>query len=157
MRNSASLDRWDAWREIHSQPTISLAWGRNFDPAPLRNWIDEQQVDEVWFCGAGTSAFVGDTIVAGLDGQVGPRLRSVTSMDLVARHGRSCATNAHWWSALGGQEKALKALAHWTHWRQRPRVCISPVTVTAHWHSVQARGLPRSLFSPQKPTTRVLP
>ncbi|AGI69706.1 putative tagatose-6-phosphate ketose/aldose isomerase [Octadecabacter antarcticus 307] len=85
MRNSASLDRWDTWREIHSQPTIWSAWGRDFDPAPLRDWIDEQHVDEVLFCGAGTSAFIGDIIVAGLEGQVGPRLRSVPSTDLVAR------------------------------------------------------------------------
>ncbi len=85
MRNSASLDRWDTWREINSQPAIWSAWGCDFDPTPLRDWIAKQQIDEVWFCGAGTSAFIGDIIVAGLEGHSGPILRSVPSTNLVAR------------------------------------------------------------------------
>lgn len=85
MTNLAALKQWDTWRELNAQPAIWSAWGAAFDPAPLRDWIAAQGVDEVWFCGAGTSAFIGDIIVAGLEGQAGPRLRSVPSTDLVSR------------------------------------------------------------------------
>lgn len=85
MTDLAALKQWDTWRELTAQPAIWSAWGAAFDPAPVRDWIAAQNVDEVWFCGAGTSAFIGDIIVAGLEGQVGPRLRSVPSTDLVSR------------------------------------------------------------------------
>ena len=52
------------WGEIHAQPEIWRAWARRFDPAPLRDWIAGLGVDEVWFCGAGTSAYVGDILAA---------------------------------------------------------------------------------------------
>lgn len=85
MRNTTALDRWNTWGEIHAQPAIWSAWGDAFDPTPVRDWIAAQQVDEIWFCGAGTSAFIGDIIVSGLEGQSGPRLRSVPTTDLVSR------------------------------------------------------------------------
>jgi tagatose-6-phosphate ketose/aldose isomerase len=85
MRNLVDLDKWHTWRELHAQPAIWRAWGTAFDPAPMRDWIAAQNVDEVWFCGAGTSAFIGDIIVAGLEGHAGARLRSVPSTDLVSR------------------------------------------------------------------------
>ena len=85
MRDLAVLDRWDTWGEIHAQPAIWSAWGDAFNPAPLRDWIADQQVDEIWFCGAGTSAFIGDIIASGLEGLAGPRLRSVPTTDLVSR------------------------------------------------------------------------
>lgn len=85
MKDLATLDRWDTWREINAQPSIWSAWGDAFDPGPIRAWIADQHVDEIWFCGAGTSAFIGDIIVAGLEGQVGPRLRSVPTTDFVSR------------------------------------------------------------------------
>ena len=53
--------------------------------AGLRNWINGLDVDEIWFCGAGTSAYIGEIIVAGLEGQSGPRLRAIASTDLVSR------------------------------------------------------------------------
>lgn len=73
------------WAEIHAQPAIWAAWGAEMDVSGLRHWIAAQAVSEVWFCGAGTSAFVGDILVAGLEGQAGPRLRAVPTTDIVAR------------------------------------------------------------------------
>jgi tagatose-6-phosphate ketose/aldose isomerase len=73
------------WREIHAQPAIWRAWGAVLDVGQLRDWLAAQDVAEVWFCGAGTSAYIGEIIAAGLEGQPGPRLRAVASTDIVAR------------------------------------------------------------------------
>lgn len=80
------LTRWATWAEICAQPDIWKDWARTCDFAAHQGWIAQQSFDEVWFCGAGTSAFIGDIIVAGLEGQRGlERFRSVPSTDLVAR------------------------------------------------------------------------
>lgn len=82
----ASHTRWATWSEIHAQPAIWRQWAGTCDFAAHRAWIADQDFDEIWFCGAGTSAFIGDIIVAGLEAQRGgPTLRSVPSTDLVAR------------------------------------------------------------------------
>ncbi|MCF2870661.1 SIS domain-containing protein [Octadecabacter sp. G9-8] len=73
------LSKWATWREIHSQPDIWRAWGQALDVAGLRSWIAAQSFDEVWFCGAGTSAYIGDIIAASVKGA-----RSVPSTDIVA-------------------------------------------------------------------------
>lgn len=77
------LTDFATWREIQAQPTIWAAWGAQLDVAGLRSWIDAQIVDEVWFCGAGSSAYIGEMAVAALEG--GPRLRAVATTDLVTR------------------------------------------------------------------------
>ncbi len=74
-----ALDHWATWREIHQQPTVWRDWGQTLDVAALRAWIAAQNTDEVWFCGAGTSAYIGDIIAAAV-----PGTRSVPSTDLVA-------------------------------------------------------------------------
>lgn len=79
------LSRFATWREIHAQPTIWRAWGHVLPVADLRNWVEGLGVSEVWFCGAGTSAYIGEILVAGLEGQTGHRLRAVPTTDLVAR------------------------------------------------------------------------
>ncbi|WP_374376308.1 SIS domain-containing protein [Tabrizicola sp.] len=73
------------FREILSQPTIWAGWGATLPIADLRRWIADTHVSEVWFCGAGTSAYIGDILAAGLEGHEGPRLRSVPTTDIVAR------------------------------------------------------------------------
>lgn len=81
-----ALDRWATWSEIRAQPSVWRALARSCDFTALRAWIAERQVGEVWFCGSGTSAYIGDILVAGLEGQRGPlQLRSVPATDLVAR------------------------------------------------------------------------
>ncbi|MCH2066998.1 MAG: SIS domain-containing protein [Shimia sp.] len=76
---STTLDTWATWREIHQQPAVWRAWGNALDVTGLRSWIAAQNADEVWFCGAGTSAYIGDIIAAAV-----PGTRSVPSTDLVA-------------------------------------------------------------------------
>lgn len=76
---NTTLDTWATWREIHQQPAVWRAWGGALDVADLRSWIAAQNADEVWFCGAGTSAYIGDIIAAAV-----PGTRSVPSTDLVA-------------------------------------------------------------------------
>ncbi len=79
------LTRHATFREILSQPAIWRDWGARLPVADLRHWITETGVPEVWFCGAGTSAYIGDILAAGLEGQPGLRLRSVPTTDIVAR------------------------------------------------------------------------
>ena len=79
------LARHATWREIQAQPAIWRDWGTRLPMADLRQWVAATEVPEVWFCGAGTSAYIGDILTAGLEGQPGPRLRSVPTTDIVAR------------------------------------------------------------------------
>ena len=80
-----TLTNTATWREIMAQPAIWQAWATAFDPAPIRAWITSLNAPEVWFCGAGSSAYIGDIITAALEGHPGPRLRAVPTTDLVAR------------------------------------------------------------------------
>jgi tagatose-6-phosphate ketose/aldose isomerase len=80
-----NLNSYATWREIHAQPAVWSEWGRNFDLAGLKEWVSGLGVNEVWFCGAGSSAYIGEMIVAALEDQSDPRLRAVATTDLVAR------------------------------------------------------------------------
>lgn len=73
------------WAEIHAQPQIWREFGAEVDMASLRAWIAAQNVAEVWLCGAGSSAYIGDIIAAGLAGQAGPPIRAVATTDIVSR------------------------------------------------------------------------
>ena len=79
------LTRHATFREILAQPAIWRHWGATLPVADLRAWIAQTGTNEVWFCGAGTSAYIGDILAAGLEGQPGPRFRSVPTTDIVAR------------------------------------------------------------------------
>ncbi|NCO87126.1 MAG: SIS domain-containing protein [Rhodobacterales bacterium] len=79
------LSRWHTWREIHAQPAIWAGWAQGLDIAGLRGWIAGLDVDEVWFCGAGTSAYIGEIIAAGMERAPGPCLRAVATTDIVSR------------------------------------------------------------------------
>lgn len=76
---NTDLNTWATWRELNRQPAIWRNWGAALDVAGLRAWVAAQDFDEVWFCGAGTSAFIGDIIAASVSGT-----RSVPTTDLVA-------------------------------------------------------------------------
>ncbi len=73
------LKNWATWQEIHRQPAIWRDWGGALEVDLLRGWIADQNFDEVWFCGAGTSAYIGDILAASLKGT-----RSVPTTDIVA-------------------------------------------------------------------------
>jgi tagatose-6-phosphate ketose/aldose isomerase len=79
----SDLGKWATWREIHAQPEIWAEWGRTFDVAAARAFV--AGAEEVWFCGAGSSAYLGDILCAGLEGAPGPRLRAVPTTDIVSR------------------------------------------------------------------------
>ncbi|MBW7922302.1 MAG: SIS domain-containing protein [Rubellimicrobium sp.] len=82
---SDPLSRWQTWREIMAQPAIWGAWAADAKLALTRGRITALAPDEVWFTGAGSSAYIGDMVCAGLEGQSGPRLRAVPTTDLVSR------------------------------------------------------------------------
>ena len=77
------LEQWATWREIQAQPAIWSGWGNTLDVVGLRDWIAGFDPREVWFCGAGTSAYIGDILAAGLEGQ--GQFGSVPTTDIVSR------------------------------------------------------------------------
>ncbi|MEJ6782813.1 ROK family protein [Aminobacter sp. Piv2-1] len=84
---SAGLDRWATTREIAQQPSVWRSWGPRIDAisGDIRHWLQARTHDEIWFCGAGTSAFIGETLAAHLNRAAGPaRFRAVPTTDLVA-------------------------------------------------------------------------
>lgn len=81
----ARLSPWATWREIMAQPAIWAAWADDPALAKARAFVADLAPDEVWFTGAGSSAYIGEMVVAGLEGQSGPRLRAVATTDIVAR------------------------------------------------------------------------
>lgn len=82
---SDPLSRWQTWREIMAQPAIWTEWAADPALALTRDRIASLAPEEVWFTGAGSSAYIGDMVCAGLEGQSGPRLRAVPTTDLVSR------------------------------------------------------------------------
>lgn len=73
------------YREIMQQPAIWRAWAAEFAPqlAGVQAWIAAQNPDEIWLCGAGTSAYIGDLIAAALPADP-RRIRAIATTDLVA-------------------------------------------------------------------------
>jgi len=66
----------DIWRSVSADIAITAEHART--------WVDAGRYDEVWFCGAGTSAFIGDSLEAFLNEvQKHTRYVSVPSTDLV--------------------------------------------------------------------------
>ncbi|WP_088016441.1 MULTISPECIES: ROK family protein [unclassified Shinella] len=81
------LDRWDTTREIRQQPAVWRAFAPELAgiAAEIRPWLASRAHDEVWFCGAGTSAFIGETLASYLNRAAGPaRFRAVPTTDLVS-------------------------------------------------------------------------
>lgn len=82
---SDPLSRWQTWREIMAQPRIWSDWAKDPALTAAHEWVKSTSAEEVWLTGAGSSAYIGDMVVAGLEGQDGPRLRAVPTTDLVSR------------------------------------------------------------------------
>lgn len=78
-------DRWRTWGEINAQPAIWRDWLDGLAISRWKAWIGGLEVEEIWFCGAGSSAYIGDIIAAGAAGANGAVLRAVPSTDLVSR------------------------------------------------------------------------
>lgn len=76
---------WATWREIAAQPAIWNGWAQALDTGAVCAWLAGVEADEVWFCGAGSSAYLGDILAAGLPDWNGRPIRSVPTTDIVAR------------------------------------------------------------------------
>lgn len=55
------------WAEIMAQPDIWAAWAPDLarHAEAIAGWIADREPDEIWLSGAGTSAFIGDTLASG--------------------------------------------------------------------------------------------
>lgn len=80
-----SLDASATWSEIHQQPAVWEALARDPALGAARAWVAALAPREVWLMGAGTSAYIGEIVAAGLEGAGGPRLRAIPTTDLVSR------------------------------------------------------------------------
>ena len=81
------IQKSNTWQKIQAQPDIWRTWSNIFSTEAYRSWIAELGINEVWFCGAGTSAYIRDIIAAGLPNTGGIRFLSIPSTELVARAG----------------------------------------------------------------------
>lgn len=90
MTNTAEahhLDRWMTTAEIRQQPAVwrQLAGTIDQDATAIRSWLTARDHDEIWFCGAGTSAFIGETLAQYLNGaEGGSRFRAIATTDFVS-------------------------------------------------------------------------
>ena len=80
------MSNWKTEKEIRQQPEVWAAWGETFSGqlADLHVWITQSGANEIWLCGAGTSAFIGDIVASGLGATSTLPLRAIASTDLVA-------------------------------------------------------------------------
>lgn len=80
-----ALQDWATYKEINQQPDIWRAWADEFgvELTALREWVVAQNPDEIWLCGAGTSAYIGDLIAAHL-GADARHVRAISTTDLVS-------------------------------------------------------------------------
>ena len=81
------LDSFVTPGEILRQPDIWRGFAAQAETFAHRTqvWLRERAHDEIWFCGAGSSSFIGDCLASYLNAAPGPaRYRSVPTTDLVA-------------------------------------------------------------------------
>ena len=82
-----SLAKWRTFQEAMAQPAVWRSWAGPLadQAAAILAWVGSRDHDEVWFCGAGTSAFIGETLTSYLNSRPGrARYRSVPTTDLVS-------------------------------------------------------------------------
>jgi predicted NBD/HSP70 family sugar kinase/fructoselysine-6-P-deglycase FrlB-like protein len=85
--NPNTLRTSHTWTEMLRQPRIWSSVGTELadKASTIRDWIRDRGVEEVWFSGAGTSAFIGDSLSAYLSGRrTDIRYVSVPTTELVA-------------------------------------------------------------------------
>ncbi len=84
---NGGLEQWITFHETMAQPAIWRSWGEplNAISEPVSAWLKSRDHDEVWFCGAGSSAFIGDALAASLNRPgARTRYRSIPTTDLVS-------------------------------------------------------------------------
>ena len=81
------LDSFVTTGEILRQPDIWRGFSAQAEAfaRQTQDWLKARAHDEIWFCGAGSSSFIGDCLASYLNAAPGPaRYRSVPTTDLVA-------------------------------------------------------------------------
>jgi fructoselysine-6-P-deglycase FrlB-like protein len=84
---STALTRWHTYRESMSQPALWRSWATALASRAeqISAWVQSQNYDEIWLCGAGTSAFIGETLATYLNREPGSaRYRAIPTTDLVS-------------------------------------------------------------------------
>jgi len=83
---STNCDNWHTDREIRSQPEVWLTLGDELSEhiENVKRWVSTLSFDEIWFTGAGSSAFIGDIIATELNVQNVIPIRAISSTDLVS-------------------------------------------------------------------------
>lgn len=88
LEGPAGLLGSQTYAEVMHQPDVWLSAARDL-PAlatDVRSWVRSRRYEEVWFCGAGTSAFIGESLSAYLnERQTAVQYRAVPTTELVAR------------------------------------------------------------------------
>jgi len=87
LEGRAGLLESQTHREVMHQPDVWLTAGLELPAlaAGVREWIRARGHDEVWFCGAGTSAFIGESLSAYLnERRTAARYRALPTTELVA-------------------------------------------------------------------------
>lgn len=86
MTEDSQLSQWNTYNEIHSQPQIWREWSADIQTlsTEIRQWIAIRNPREVWFCGAGTSAFIGDTLSGFLGADSSRIYRAISTTDFVS-------------------------------------------------------------------------
>lgn len=86
-KSTGTLAQWHTFREAMAQPAVWRSWAGALEgqAADISKWIRSREYDEIWLCGAGTSAFIGETLSTYLNSRTGrARYRSVPTTDLVS-------------------------------------------------------------------------
>lgn len=94
--SGSRLDHWITFREMMAQPDIWRAWAEPLQAcaASISAWLAVRDHEEIWFCGAGTSAFIGETLSAYLNRPNSRiRYRSIPTTDLVSCPAHYIATD----------------------------------------------------------------
>jgi tagatose-6-phosphate ketose/aldose isomerase len=148
-----NLARHATCREILAQPAIWRDSGRRPSVADLGDWIAATGTGDVWFCGAGSSACIGDILAAGFEGQPGPRLSSVPTTPIVARPPACLRGAPKPIVSFGRSGKATESpglLAALTPLHRAGRVSASSATDSPRWPATRKPG---SSPCPTPPTT----
>ena len=79
--------KWSTEAEMLAQPSVWRDWKTTLmaEAGIVRAWVKSRKPDEIWLCGAGSSAFIGDTLACVLNRAIdGIPVRSVPSTDFVS-------------------------------------------------------------------------
>jgi len=87
---ASDFSQWSTYAEIQAQPAIWRDWFKVLGPQlpALQEWLRHSRHDAVWFCGAGTSSFIGETLASYFNSSTKTvRFRAIATTDLVAQPG----------------------------------------------------------------------